>query len=320
MAEKRYYWLKLHRDFFKQKEIKRLRKIAGGDVFTIIYLKMLLQSLETDGYLYYEGYYDSFEEELADLIDEDTENVKVVIAFLISKGLLEEQDEDAYLLTKCSEMTGSESKSAERVRRFRANKQAEIVQALQCNGTMLQCNTDVTDCNTEKEKEKELELEKEKKSKSNADAFDQLWSLYPRKEGKKEAFEAFKRATKKGTTVEQIENGIKSYCEHIRKNNIEKQFIKQGSTYFRQEAWNDVYDDSPVTQSRKKSSYDISMLNIPEEIRNGAIEKEQRRRLNIPPEGKDPDYGYYNKQGEWVETSYSMKLIENSYLGADKKD
>ena len=264
MAEKRYYWLKLHRDFFKQKEIKRLRKIAGGDVFTIIYLKMLLQSLETDGYLYYEGYYDSFEEELADLIDEDTENVKVVIAFLISKGLLEEQDEDSYLLTKCSEMTGSEAKSAERVRRFRANKKSEAVQALHCNVMALHCNTDVTECNVDvtdcnTEKEKELELEKEKKSKSNADAFDHLWSLYPRKEGKKEAFEAFKRAAKKGATVEQIENGIRSYCEHIRKNGIEKRFIKQGSTYFRQEAWNDVYDDSG-SKEESYAGYNIDMF------------------------------------------------------------
>ena len=42
MAEpKRYFWLKLHKDFFKRKEIKRLRKIAGGDTYTIIYLEML---------------------------------------------------------------------------------------------------------------------------------------------------------------------------------------------------------------------------------------------------------------------------------------
>ena len=272
MAEKRYYWLKLHRDFFKQKEIKRLRKIAGGDVFTIIYLKMLLQSLETDGYLYYEGYYDSFEEELADQIDEEIDNVKVVISFLISKGLLEEQDEDTFLLTKCKEMTGSECASARRMRKSRENKalqSKETVlqsngQALQCYDQASHCYTDVTDCYTEKEieKEKEIEIEKEKKSKSNADAFDQLWSLYPRKEGKKEAFEAFKRATKKGTTVEQIENGIKSYCEHIRKNNIEKQFIKQGSTYFRQEAWQDVYDDSATATAelKKKTSYDLSKV------------------------------------------------------------
>ena len=28
---KRYYWLKLPEDFFRQKAIKKLRRIAGGD-------------------------------------------------------------------------------------------------------------------------------------------------------------------------------------------------------------------------------------------------------------------------------------------------
>lgn len=30
---KRFYWLKLHEDFFRQKEIKKLRMIAGGDTY-----------------------------------------------------------------------------------------------------------------------------------------------------------------------------------------------------------------------------------------------------------------------------------------------
>ena len=39
---KRYYWLKLKNDFFRGKHIKMLRKIAGGDTYTIIYLKMIM--------------------------------------------------------------------------------------------------------------------------------------------------------------------------------------------------------------------------------------------------------------------------------------
>ena len=36
---KKYYWLKLKDDFFNSREIKKLRRIAGGDTYTIIYLK-----------------------------------------------------------------------------------------------------------------------------------------------------------------------------------------------------------------------------------------------------------------------------------------
>ena len=60
MAEKRYFWLKLQQDFFGRKEIKMLRRIAGGDTYTVIYLKMLLKSLQTNRKLYYEGISNDF--------------------------------------------------------------------------------------------------------------------------------------------------------------------------------------------------------------------------------------------------------------------
>ena len=43
---RKYYWLKLKDDFFKSRVIKKLRKIAGGDTYTIIYLKMQLLSIK----------------------------------------------------------------------------------------------------------------------------------------------------------------------------------------------------------------------------------------------------------------------------------
>ena len=73
MAEnKRYYWLKLMDDFFASKRIKKLRKLAGGDTYTIIYLKMQLLSLNRGGYLEYTGLEDEFYKEVALDIDEDT--------------------------------------------------------------------------------------------------------------------------------------------------------------------------------------------------------------------------------------------------------
>ena len=65
MARKKYYWLKLKNDFFRQKEIKKLRQIAGGDTYVIIYLKMQLLSLQNNGRLFFEGYEDTFANELA---------------------------------------------------------------------------------------------------------------------------------------------------------------------------------------------------------------------------------------------------------------
>ena len=79
----KYYWLKLNKDFFNSKRIKKLRKLAGGDTYTIIYLKMQLLSLTKDGYLEYTGLEKTFPEELALDIDEDPENVAVTVSYLL---------------------------------------------------------------------------------------------------------------------------------------------------------------------------------------------------------------------------------------------
>lgn len=172
---KRYYWLKLKNDFFEQKEIKLLRKIAGGDTFTIIYLKMLLKSLQDDGSLYFEAIGDDFTEELALDLDEDTENVALTLRYLESKKLLEIIEKDEYFLKRVPEMVGSEAYSTERSRRHRENKKM----ALQSNTdeTVLQHGaTKSIEQRAEKDlekrekrveqrakQEKELELEKREK-------------------------------------------------------------------------------------------------------------------------------------------------------------
>lgn len=146
---KRYYWLKLPDDFFRQKPIKKLRKIAGGDTYTIIYLKMLLISLKNEGKLFFDGVEENFAEEIALELDEEEENVKVTVQFLMTQGLLQLIDESEYELTECSRMVGSESASAERMRRLRDKK-------------VSQCDTGVTQQLHLSDVEKEIEKEKDK--------------------------------------------------------------------------------------------------------------------------------------------------------------
>lgn len=71
--------------------------------------------------------------------------------------------------------------------------------------------------------------------------FEELWQLYPRKEGKKDALRYYQRARKNGTTFEQVKAGILNYCEYIRREQTELQYIAYGSTWFNGERWNDEY-------------------------------------------------------------------------------
>ena len=171
---KQYYWLQLKEDFFRQKEIKLLRKIAGGDTYTIIYLKMMLMSLKDEGKILYEGVGSNLAEEIALEIDEDVENVQITINYLMSKNLLVTSSEYEGFLSDVPNLIGSESDSARRVRKHRQIKKAEE-KKLQCNAETLQSNTEVTNGNTEieididieKDIEKELLQEEQKKISSN---------------------------------------------------------------------------------------------------------------------------------------------------------
>lgn len=155
---KRYYWLKLKKDFFDSKEMKKLRKLAGGDTFTIIYLKMQLLSLADEGKLYFDGVEDSFADEIALQIDEDPENVKVTILYLQKVGLLEMQSDNELFLSEVPYMTGSETDKAKFMRRKRKQKNNNVIDE---GNNVTQMLPDVTKCYTEIEKETDKDKEKE---------------------------------------------------------------------------------------------------------------------------------------------------------------
>ena len=156
LKNKRYFWIQLAQDFFKSKEMKLLRKIAGGDTHTIIYLKMMLISLEDGGHIYYDGLADNLAEEIALVIDENVEDIKITLIFLESKGLLTRNSDRDYFLEQVPEMVGSETASTRRSRKHR-----------ELRG--LQCNTIATTCNGDIDKEIDIEIEIEKDTDKDTD-------------------------------------------------------------------------------------------------------------------------------------------------------
>lgn len=152
VKNKRYYWIQLAQDFFKSKEMKLLRKIAGGDTHTIIYLKMMLISLEDGGHIYYDRLADNLAEEIALVIDENVEDIKITLIFLESKGLLTRNSDRDYFLEQVPEMVGSETASTRRSRKHRE------LTALHCNTIATTCNGDI---DIEKENDIDTEIEKD---------------------------------------------------------------------------------------------------------------------------------------------------------------
>ena len=217
MSDKKYYWLKLKKDFFSSKEMKKLRKIAGGDTYTIIYLKLQLLSLQDEGYLYFDGVEDTFAEELALMIDEDPDNVQAVILFLMKCGLIEQKSDTEIFLTEVPYITGSESSAAERMRKMRQNKTLISNKGdKKCNNVTQECNivqgcsNNVQNCYIEKEIEKDKEIELEKRDRVSyqqiADMYNDICISFPKVRSLSEDRKKAIKARLKNYSIKDFEN------------------------------------------------------------------------------------------------------------------
>lgn len=176
-GKKKYYWLKFKIDFFSDIRLLKLRSIAGGDTYIVIFLKLMLLSVKNEGIVIYEGVFSTLAEELSYSLREEAKNIQVVLDFSISHGMIEE-NQNQYLIPYASDNIGSETASAERVRKHRENRKA-----LHCNNKETKCNTEI---------EIELEENSEKYQKLN----EALLILQLSKDRQKEKYENLANQTK----------------------------------------------------------------------------------------------------------------------------
>ena len=176
MADKRYYWFKMEQSFFEQKEIKYLRRLPGGDTYTIIYLKLILKSLENDGKIYYENIGDDYSQEWALEIEEDEKAVSFLVAFLINKGLMIDCGFDEFEITKTKSLVGSETASAERKRRQR-ERERELLQFKDVTDSQKSVTlSQVGHIESEIESESEIEIESDDVGKNSLQSLSDFFS------------------------------------------------------------------------------------------------------------------------------------------------
>lgn len=157
MASKRFYWIKLKQDFYQSNDaIDMLMTQADGHgaEYVVLYQMLCLKAVNKGG-----GLYSQIGEIIVPYdVDKITRDCKYFERYIVTQalqlykklGLVYEQKNGGYLaISDIESMIGSESESAERVRRHRNN-----IKALQCNAS---CNANVTQTVTT-----ELEIEKEK--------------------------------------------------------------------------------------------------------------------------------------------------------------
>lgn len=97
-----------------------------------------------------------------------------------------------------------------------------------------------TELYTEKRREETETYRKE--TEDNMSDFEELWKMYPRRDGsKKRAKELYKKALKEGATHGQITDGIRRYEEKLRAEGTEQRFIAHCTTWLNEKRWESDY-------------------------------------------------------------------------------
>ena len=152
-----YFWLKVDKKFFDNLFIKRLKHMPGGYTMTVVYIRLMLESLEDDCILYYEGYFDNLVQELALKLDVSEDDINMTVAYFTKCGLIQIDDDGHATLSQAKAMVESETNWAKYKRDQRKNSQdLPKLDNVQNKKTISNL------CPTEKEIDKELELKLDK--------------------------------------------------------------------------------------------------------------------------------------------------------------
>lgn len=185
MAEKKYFWLKMPRNFFEKHYIKILRAKDNGDLLVMFYIWMITESIDHEGKLRFSEDIPYDAEMLAEASGFALQIVTQALQQFSKLQLVVTESDGTLFLPKSLKMIGAESASAQRVREYREKeknktKPTETPENTECNERVTESNVDVQKGNIEKELEKELEKENKKggKRETTQSIFERLLPEY----------------------------------------------------------------------------------------------------------------------------------------------
>ena len=169
--KKVYFWLKLDQNFFKNLAIKQALRMPGGKDMIIVYQMLMLESLATDGVIYYEGTLPTIEKELAVRLDVKEEDIQMTLAYFKSAGLVQVDDSNNAEMLQVPALIEQETDWARYKREQRKPLKLDNVQHVS-NG-----------CPTELELELELEIDIEREIERDKKSLVTISKIYQSKIG-----------------------------------------------------------------------------------------------------------------------------------------
>ena len=189
--EKKFYWLKLKKDFFKRHDIRIIESLPNGKEAVLFYVKLMTESVDHDGELRFSEDIPYSADMLATITSTDKEVVKESLDILSKFNLVVTDEDGTIRLPKVVNMIGSASDTdgARRMRRLRAEQKTneERTKSEQNVRTTEQSVTDVRtkgDESKSKRKSKSIDIKRNTKEK-NVSLSDVLEELAPDEKLKK---------------------------------------------------------------------------------------------------------------------------------------
>lgn len=143
--EKKYYWVKLNKDFFKDYKITILESMPNGKEYILIYLKLICESTSHNGELKFDFETPYTSETLAYLFHTDLEVMKQAMETFQKHKLIHILEDGTIVLDEVKNMIGFETKYAQKMRAYRENKRAKSEEGKGYNVAQerLQCSPNV---------------------------------------------------------------------------------------------------------------------------------------------------------------------------------
>ena len=148
---KKYYWLKLKKDFFKRHDIQIIESMPNGKDYVLFYLKLLCESIDHEGNLRFSETIPYNEQMLATITNTNIDIVRNAISMFEQLGMIEIMSDGTYFMNEVNKLVGVETEYAAK-KRLSRQKRDNVSQMSQ------KCLTEI-----EKDKEKEIEIEKDNK-------------------------------------------------------------------------------------------------------------------------------------------------------------
>lgn len=238
MAEKdkRYYWLKLKKDFFKRHDIQIIENMPNGKDYILFYLKLLCESVDHDGNLRFSEQIPYNETMLATITNTNVDVVRSAINVFSELRMMEIMDDGTYYMSEVDKMLGSETYWAQKKREQKEKKAVPIIDV---GKIPIESNQFPTCPSKSIEKEKDIDKDKDininsasdnaPSKKTISDFFEKVWLLYPNKKGKGQVSDS-KKKTLYNIGYEELARAIERYKTDLAKEDWRKP--QNGSTFF----------------------------------------------------------------------------------------